>query len=66
MQKESVAGINFTYHPNADVFVAPRPFPSWSLDENHDWQPPTPQPDDGEQYRWDEDTTSWLEIEPEA
>ena len=40
MQKESVAGINFTYDPDADVFVAPRPFPSWSLDENHDWQPP--------------------------
>ncbi len=55
-----------TGDPDADVYIRPEPFPSWSLDEHHDWQPPTPMPDDGEQYRWDEDTTTWLEIEPEA
>jgi hypothetical protein len=47
------------------VFIKAQPYPSWSLDENHDWQPPTPQPD-GDLWYWDEDTTSWLEIEPEA
>jgi hypothetical protein len=43
-------------------FAAPQPYPSWSLDENYVWQPPTPMPDDGLLYEWDEATTSWVEI----
>ena len=38
-------------------------FSSWSLDENYLWQPPTPYPNDGKSYEWDEDTTSWVEVE---
>jgi hypothetical protein len=63
--RKQYAGIGYTYDPNADVFIKAQPYPSWSLDENHDWQPPTPQPD-GDLWYWDEDTTTWLEIEPEA
>ena len=44
-------------------FARPQPYPSWSLDENYVWQPPTPYPDDGDLYAWDEDTTSWVEAE---
>ena len=58
--RKQYAGIGYTYDAVADVFVAPQPFASWSLDNNHDWQPPTPYPTDGETYRWDEDTTSWV------
>jgi hypothetical protein len=43
-------------------FASPQPSPSWSLDENYVWQPPTPRPDDGLLYEWDEDTTSWTEV----
>ncbi len=43
-------------------FAAPQPYPSWSLDENYIWQPPTPYPDDGLFYEWDEATTSWVEV----
>jgi len=43
-------------------FAAPQPYGSWSLDENYAWQAPTPMPDDGGLYDWDEDTTSWVEI----
>jgi hypothetical protein len=43
-------------------FAEPQPYPSWTLDENYVWQPPTPMPDDGEFHEWDEDTTSWVEI----
>lgn len=53
-------GAGFRYDADADVFVAPQPFPSWTLDANHDWQPPTPYPTDGNLYRWDEDTLSWV------
>ena len=38
--RKQYAGVGFTYDPIADVFISPQPFPSWALDENHDWQPP--------------------------
>jgi hypothetical protein len=58
--RKQYAGIGYTYDEAADVFVAPQPFPSWSLDSNHDWQPPTPKPE-GDFY-WDEESLSWLAI----
>ena len=42
-------------------FIAPRPFASWSLDENFDWQAPTAKPNG--RYYWDELTLSWIELE---
>ena len=42
-------------------FSEPQPYGSWSLNENYIWQPPTPRPDDGKRYNWDEATTSWVE-----
>jgi len=55
-------GIGYTYDPVNDVFIAPRPYDSWTLDENFDWQPPTPKPDDGKQYAWFEPNRQWIEI----
>lgn len=62
--RKQYAGIGYHYDDAADVFVAPQPYPSWTLDSNHDWQPPTPCPSDGGRYRWDEETLSWVEVEP--
>lgn len=42
-----------------DVFITHQPEPSWSLDENFDWQPPTPYPDDGLIYIWNEENKTW-------
>jgi hypothetical protein len=50
----------YTYDDVNDVFISPQPFASWSLDENFDWQPPTPMPTEGRWY-WNEDSLSWLE-----
>jgi hypothetical protein len=58
--RKQYAGIGFSYDPVADVFIAPQPYLSWSLDENFDWQPPTPRPEEGRWY-WDEATLSWVE-----
>ncbi len=60
--RKQYAGVGFRYDPVADVFIAPQPYPSWSLDENFDWQAPTPRPEEGFWY-WDEATLSWIEIE---
>jgi hypothetical protein len=58
--RKRYAGRGFTYDPVNDVFISPKPYPSWSLDENFDWQPPTPRPEEGRWY-WDEATLSWVE-----
>jgi len=58
--RKQYAGIGYTYNSVADVFVAPQPFPSWTLDSNHDWQPPTPKPDGN--YYWNETELVWVAI----
>lgn len=60
--RKQYAGPGFRYDADADVFIAPQPFPSWTLDTNHDWQPPTPMPTEGGPWFWDEDTLSWVEV----
>tara|TARA_R100000781_G_scaffold26615_1_gene19737 strand:- start:2021 stop:2389 length:369 start_codon:yes stop_codon:yes gene_type:complete len=64
--RKQFAGIGFTYDPDNDVFISPQPYPSWSLDDNHDWQAPTPMPEDDKKYSWNEETQSWDEIEAPA
>ena len=46
------AGMGYTYNDSNNVFIVPKPFPSWTLDESHDWQPPVSRPDI--KYFWDE------------
>ncbi len=54
------AGIGYSW--DGTGFAPPQPFPSWTLDENYVWQPPTPMPTDHPFYFWDEATTSWVEV----
>ena len=58
--RKQFAGIGYSYDFLNDVFIAPQPYPSWSLDENFDWQPSTPRPE-GISWSWDEDSLSWIE-----
>jgi len=60
--RKQYAGIGFTYDETADVFIAPQPFASWSLDANYDWQAPIAYPADGKQYSWDETNQVWVEF----
>ena len=62
--RKQFAGVGFTYDDVNDIFVAPQPYPSWSLDDNSDWQAPTPMPEDDNMYSWNEDTQSWDLVEP--
>jgi hypothetical protein len=57
--RKQYASIGFIYDAVNDVFIVPQPYPSWSLDENFDWQAPTPRPEDGTLYQWDEQTLQW-------
>lgn len=60
---KNYAGIGFTYHPEKENFSSPQPYPSWTLDDQCIWQPPTPRPIGDELYMWNEETQSWDETE---
>ena len=58
--RKNYAGIGFTYDSDRDAFIAPQPFPSWTLNETScAWESPVAYPDDGETYLWNEDTQQW-------
>ena len=57
--RKQFAAAGYTYDSDSDVFVAPQPYPSWSLDDNFDWQAPTPMPEDDNLYNWNEETQNW-------
>jgi hypothetical protein len=58
---KNYAGIGYTF--DGIGFAAPQPYASWSLNkETYLWEAPTAMPVDDKFYRWDEDTTSWVEI----
>lgn len=60
--RKQYAGIGYTYNADADVFVAPQLYTSWTLDSNHDWQPPIPMPTDGKVYGWFDPTQQWVKV----
>jgi hypothetical protein len=60
--RKNYAGIGFTYDRIKDAFIPPKPFASWTLNEETClWDAPTSMPTDGKFYEWDETTTSWIE-----
>lgn len=61
--RKQYAGIGYSYDYDNDVFISPKPYDSWELDVDYDWQPPVAYPDDGSRYTWDEDNLGWSLIE---
>ena len=58
--RKQYAGKGYTYDKENDVFVMNQLYPSWTLDVNHDWNPPTPKPDGD--FIWNESTQVWDEV----
>ena len=57
--RKNYAGIGYTYDSGRDAFIAPKPYPSWILNEESCvYEAPVAMPTDG-QYTWNEETTSW-------
>ena len=62
--RKNYASIGDTYDPVRDAFIPQKPFSNWILNEDTClWVPPIARPDDGKNYIWNQDTTSWMEIE---
>jgi len=58
--RKNYAGIGYTYDETRDAFIPPKPYDSWMLNETTClWEAPTAYPTDGQQYVWNESTTSW-------
>ena len=61
--RKNYAGIGYTYDSTRDAFISPKPYNSWVLNETSClYEAPTPMPNDGKIYSWDEETTSWIEM----
>ena len=62
--RKNYAGVGYTYDHTKDAFIPQKPYASWTLNEDTClWDPPTPKPDDGKRYDWNESTQSWDSIE---
>jgi len=64
--RKQYAGVGYTYDATKDKFISIKPFSSWSLDSNDDWQAPVTYPSVTEissntvLISWNEDNQKWL------
>jgi|TARA_B110000902_G_C13968525_1_gene460260 hypothetical protein len=69
--RKNYAGVGYTWDASKDAFIAPKPYPSFTLNNTTcRWDCPINYPSDNSKlYRWDEDayqadnSTGWVEIE---
>ena len=61
--RKNYAGVGFTYDSTRDAFIPPKPYASWTVNENTcQWDCPVAYPSDGKNYTWNEDTQQWDEV----
>lgn len=61
--RKNYAGVGYTFDPERDAFIPPKIYESWTLNETSClWEAPTPYPDDGNVYRWNEVSKTWDQI----
>lgn len=58
--RKNYAGIGYTYDISNDAFIPLKDFNSWVLNQDtYLWEAPVEKPTDGQEYIWNEETTSW-------
>lgn len=61
--RKNFAAIGYTYDPVRDAFISPKPYPSWTLNEETcNWVSPIAKPDDGA-YIWNENLQEWEKLD---
>lgn len=64
IEEELKPAIGRVFNKELGVYVPEQPYPSWTFDkETRSWYPPTPHPEDNNQYGWNEETLGWTLIE---
>ena len=71
-RRKQYPGKDYTYDASKDIFIRPKPFNSWTLNNDNEWEAPVTQPteeqrqytEDGivKQYviNWDNDNNRWI------
>jgi hypothetical protein len=60
--RKNFAGIGYTYDSARDAFISPKPFPSWTLNEDTcGWDAPVARPSNDKSWAWDEASQQWTE-----
>ena len=58
--RKNYAGVGYYFNEALDAFIAPKPFESWTLNEETcRWQAPVTHPEDGDIYSWNEEAGQW-------
>jgi hypothetical protein len=58
--RKNFAGIGFKYDQYKNAFIPPKPFNSWTLNEDTClWEAPVAYPNDGQRYNWNEQNQNW-------
>ena len=61
--RKNYAGIGYTWDAGRNAFYAPKPYPSWILNNTTWlWEAPVAYPTDGKKYKWNESITNWEEV----
>ena len=61
--RKNYAGIGYTYDPERDAFIAPKPFDKWVLNEETcRWEAPVAYPTDNKRYVWNDNRGEWEEV----
>ena len=62
--RKNYAGVGYTYDQEKDAFIPPKPYPSWTLNEDTClWEAPVAKPTDGQLYKWNEENQTWDLVE---
>ena len=63
--RKNFAGVGYNYDATRDAFYPQPNYASWVLSEDTCvWEAPVAKPTENNKfYEWDEDTTSWVEVE---
>lgn len=61
--RKMFAGVGYSYNQELDIFLPPKPFNSWVLNETKgEWESPIQRPEEveGMVFMWDEDNQEWV------
>jgi hypothetical protein len=64
--RKHYAGIGYQYDKDFDVFISPKPYPSWKLNyTSFIWEAPVPMPEEinGYFWKWSEINKEWIQVE---
>ena len=62
--RKNFAGVGWKYNQTLDAFTPPKPYQSWTLNEDTClWEAPVAKPDDGQRYNWNETNQTWDLVE---